>query len=74
MEEKYDRARHPPGASFGPEQGAWSSPARGIAFGLALSAVLWVAIALVVGLLWEWWRAGSGLSQVGSEPPRATNP
>lgn len=73
MEDEDDRALRRPGTSFGPEQGSWSSPAQGIAFGLALSAVLWVAIALVVRLLWEWWWT-DGLRWHSFEPPRATEP
>ncbi len=70
MEDKDDRAPPRPGASFAPEQGAWSSPARGIALGLALSAVLWVVVVLVVRVFCEAWRTG-GLGWRDLDPRRA---
>lgn len=72
MEDEDDNAPRRPNTPFGPEQGAWSSPARGIALGLALSAVLWLAIALVVRVLWEWWQSGA-LGSRSFEPPRVTD-
>lgn len=67
MDDKDDRAPRRPATSFGPEQGAWSSPAQGIALALALSAVLWLAIALIVRLLWGGWLSGGfGQGELGA--------
>lgn len=73
MKNEDDPNPPPPAASFGPEQGAWSSPAQGIAIGVAMSVVLWAMGGLVIRLLWGWWQSG-GPGSATFEPPRATEP